>query len=149
MSCNKQLDVSEFREGRNTCMACRTTQKENRVSASYESYLRNLHTHAKSNIKCGRRSKSELEWDITPEDLVNLWEQQEGKCAISGVYLTHHKDGTGTKEFNASIDRKSGDKGYALHNVQLVAYRINIMKHTLSEDMFYWWVKTINNFSCD
>ena len=130
-------------------MTCRTTQKENRVSASYESYLRNLHAHAKSNIKCGRRSKSDIEFDISPEDLVSLWEQQEGKCAISGVYLTHHKDGTGTKEFNASIDRKSGEKGYAVHNVQLVAYRINIMKHTLSEDMFYWWVKTINNFSCD
>jgi len=149
MSCKRQLDVSEFREGRNNCMACRNAQLEERISGSYEAYLRNLYTHSKSNIKCGRRAKSGLDWEITPEDLINLWEKQQGRCAISGVYLTHHKDGTGYKEFNASIDRKCGDKGYTLHNVQLVAYRINIMKHTLSEDMFYWWVKTINNFSCD
>jgi hypothetical protein len=29
--------------------------------------------------------------------------------------------------------------------VQLAAARVNIMKHTLGEEMFIWWVKNIHN----
>ena len=148
VSCKKTLDESEFRVGRNVCMACKKQQNETRVSSSYENYLRNVYSQSMSTVKSGKRNGG-ITWNIEPEDLVALWEKQDGKCAISGVYLTHHKDGTGHKEYNASIDRISGDKGYTIHNIQLVAYRINIMKHTLSEDMFYWWIKTINDFSCD
>jgi len=74
-----------------------------------------------------------------------LWYKQEGRCALSGVHLTHHVDGRGVKEFNASVDRINNDVHYEPQNVQLVAYRINIMRHTLSEDMFWWWVKTIHD----
>ena len=56
-------------------------------------------------------------YEITPEDVIALWEKQDGRCAISGVYLTHHVDGSGKKEYNASIDRISGDKGYTIHNI--------------------------------
>jgi hypothetical protein len=63
--------------------------------------------------------------------------------------MTHHIDGTGHKEFNASIDRVSPEAGYTPENVQLVAYRINIMRHTLSIDMFWWWVKNIHDMSID
>lgn len=147
-SCGRTKDESEFYKGRNECIACKTHRHETRISKSYESYLRNVYTQSMSAVKAGKRNR-DLPWEITPEDLVKLWKKQDGRCAISGVFLTHHKDGTGKKEHNASIDRINGDKGYTVHNVQLVCYRINIMKHTLSEDMFYWWIKTINDFSCD
>ena len=88
-------------------------------------------------------------WEITPQDLIDKWEEQGGRCAISGVILTHHIDGGGHKDFNASLDRISPEHGYTADNVQLVAYRINIMKHSLSEDMLFWWIKTIHDFSCD
>ena len=68
---------------------------------------------------------------------------------MSGVYFTHHKDGSGNKEFNASIDRIDPGGNYTKNNVQLVAYRVNMLKHTLTEDMFYWWIKNIHDFSCD
>ena len=129
-------------------MVCKQKQIEERVSRSYESYLRHLYSQSKSSVKCGKRA-DHVEWHLEPEDLIALWEKQEGKCAVSGVFLTHHKDGSGRKDYNASIDRISCERGYTTQNIQLVAYRINIMKHTLSEDMFYWWIKTINDFSCD
>jgi hypothetical protein len=147
-SCNRALESQHFRKGRTTCMACKAKQLEERISRSSENYLRNLHSQSKSAVKCGKRA-DHVEWHIEPEDLVALWEKQKGKCAVSGVFLTHHKDGSGRKDYNASIDRISCERGYTPQNVQLVAYRINIMKHTLSEDMFYWWIKTINDFSCD
>ena len=90
-----------------------------------------------------------IPWNITAEDLIELWEKQGGKCALSGAYLTHHRDGSGKKEYNASIDRIRPDLDYTPENIQLVCYRVNLLKHNLSEDMFYWWIKTIHDFSCD
>ena len=150
LSCKKTLDESDFRKGRNVCMACKAHQHETQgftvpMKVTCVTYI----PRASLLLNLARRASITLTFDIEPEDLISLWEKQDGKCAVSGVYLTHHKDGSGYKEYNASIDRITGDKGYTIHNVQLVAYRINIMKHTLSEDMFYWWVKTINDFSCD
>jgi hypothetical protein len=61
--------------------------------------------------------------------------------------MTHQRDGAygdGKKrDFNASIDRINPTGPYCLDNVQLVASRVNTMKHTLSQDMFLWWIKTI------
>ena len=148
LQCRKTMSVSGFTAKNNVCVTCKVTRSAIRISKSYENYLRNLHSQSKSANTHGARSRK-LEWGITSEDLKTMWEKQEGKCALSGVYLTHHKDGSGVKEYNASIDRISGEKGYTIQNTQLVCYRINIMKNTLSEDLFYWWVKTINDFSCD
>ena len=147
-SCKKTLDESEFSKGRVICGQCKTEKAISGISTSYETFLRNLYSKSKSNVKRGMRD-AHVTFEILPEDVIALWEKQDGRCAISGVYLTHHVDGSGKKEYNASIDRICGDKGYTIHNIQLVCYRINIMKHTLSEDMFYWWIKTINDFSCD
>jgi len=146
-SCKKALEESDFPSGRKTCATCKIKKAANRISKSYENYLRNLYSKSKSNVTRGLRGF--VTFEISPEDVIALWEKQDGRCAISGVYLTHHVDGSGKKEYNASIDRICGDKGYTIDNIQLVCYRINIMKHTLSEDMFYWWVKTINDSSCD
>ena len=148
ITCGRAQTADHFQERRNVCTACKVKKARARISESYESYLRNIYAQSKSTWRMGRRSV-DMEFTITKEDVVGLWDKQEGRCAISGVFLTHHKDGSGTKEYNASIDRISGEKGYIYQNVQLVAYRINIMKHTLPEDMLYWWVKTIHDFSCD
>jgi len=146
--CGITDDITHFDKGRVVCTACRTQQKEIITSASYEAYLQHLFINAKSKVAHKKRTRDH-EFTITHEFLVQLWENQNGKCAISGVFLTHHRDGSGAKDFNASIDRISNAKDYTPDNVQLVAYRINIMKHALSEDLFYWWIKTIHDFSCD
>jgi len=146
--CNSPSSVSTFEAGRNHCNSCRTHQNEVSVSKTYKTYLARLHTNSKSKVATHKRTK-EHAFTITREDLYNLWEKQDGRCAISGVFLTHHRDGSGAKDYNASIDRISNVKSYTPENVQLVTYRINLMKHALSEDMFYWWIKTIHDFSCD
>ena len=99
-------------------------------------------------MKNGNRAEH-IDFTISIDDLVNLWLAQEGRCVVSGVFLTHHKDGSGTKDFNASIDRISNERGYSPENVRLVCYRVNMMRNVLPEDMFYWLVKTIHDFSCD
>jgi len=134
-----------FKDGfvRGLCQQCVTLQKAKKTSATPESYLQVLNTQLKS-----QRLKQGIQYDLTKEDVVDLWETQNGKCALSGVLMTHQRDGTygdrKKKEFNASIDRINPNGPYVRQNVQLVANRINTMKHTLSQDMFMWWIKNIH-----
>jgi hypothetical protein len=146
-SCNKVKLLSQFetfKEGqvRGICQQCVTLQRARKTSATPESYLRVLNVQLKS-----QRLKQDIQYDLTTEDLIDLWEMQGGKCALSGVLMTHQRDGTygdrKKKEFNASIDRINPQGPYVRENVQLVAARVNTMKHTLGEDMFMWWVRNI------
>jgi len=146
-SCNKTKQLSQFeqfKDGfiRSVCQQCVTLQRARKTSATPESYLRVLNTQLKSG-----RIKQGVDYELTSEDLIDLWEIQDGKCALSGVLMTHQRDGTygdkKQKDFNASIDRINPNGPYVRENAQLVAARVNIMKHTLGEDMFMWWIKNI------
>ena len=111
-------------------------------------YLRRLFQQSKythTNRKTNKGHPVKAEFNIVVEDLMALWEKQEGRCAISGVALTYHRDGGGKKEFNASIDRIIPHDPYNPNNIQLVAHRVNIMKHELTEDLFFWWIKTLHD----
>ena len=150
--CKKELprdQVEQYPSGscRSQCEPCRMQHKQRKrhmvMQQSHEAYLKNLYSKLKST------RKKTHPWSLVPDDLINIWVKQAGKCAVSGVALTHHLDGSGVKEFNASIDRINNEQGYSRDNVRLVAYRINIMRHTLSTDMFWWWVKTVHDHSCE
>ena len=66
------------------------------------------------------------------------------------MLMTHQRDGTygdkKQKDFNASIDRINPNGPYVRENAQLVAARVNTMKHTLGQDMFLWWIKNIHAY---
>jgi len=148
--CQKELPLTSFEQHkggtlRNMCRPCKLAANRQQRSVGYRPYLTNLISKSKVTSKKRRFT----EYEITVDQLVELWESQDGRCAISGVVLTHHNDGTGVKDFNASIDRIDSNLGYVPGNVQLVAYRANMLKQSLSTDMLYWWVKTIYQYSCD
>jgi len=148
VTCGVEKPENSFPKDRNVCRACKTQSKELSASANYETYLTQLFINSRSKAASGQRDHIR-DFSITKEDVLDLWAQQNGRCAISGVILTHHKDGTGAKDFNASLDRIYNNKGYTKNNVHLVCYRVNLLKHTLPNDMFYWWIKTICQHSCD
>ena len=43
------------------------------------------------------RKKQGFEWKVTVDDFVETYEKQDGRCALSGVVLTHYRDGGGAK----------------------------------------------------
>lgn len=146
--CRQSLPIDSFEEvkpgvHRSMCRQCRCSTNRENKSAGFLPYLKLVI----SSLRSSRRNTHEFLIDA--EYLAELWEKQNGRCAVSGVVLTHHNDGSGRKEFNASIDRIDSTQGYIPGNVQLVAYRVNVLKHSLSTDMLYWWVKTIYQHSCD
>jgi hypothetical protein len=93
-SCNKVKLLSQFetfKEGqvRGICQQCVTLQRARKTSATPESYLRVLNVQLKS-----QRLKQDIEYGITTEDVIDMWEMQGGKCALSGMLMTHQRDGT-------------------------------------------------------
>ena len=73
------------------------------------------------------------QWDLTIEDIWNLYTKQDGVCALSGLPIGWSEKGlTAT----ASIDRIDSSEGYLLENVQLVHKDINFMKQQFDQDYF-------------
>lgn len=126
------------------CIECARERRHKTEGDTIERYLKRLLKNAKT-----RKQNFKEPSTIELEHLIELWVQAEGRCALSGVYMTHHVDGKGRKDLNVSLDRIDADKGYTPGNVQLVCLRANLMRHTLTSSEFYWWVKTIANHSCD
>ena len=78
------------------------------------------------------------------DDIKKKWDDAKGKCSVSGMKMTHHRDGSGKKiATNVSIDRINNKKGYTKNNVRLVCWCVNKMKHTMSDDELMLWVNRI------
>lgn len=156
--CNQVLPKTNFETGKNakgiyyrqTCRVCVGIKRRKRYSADPRGYFNQAIQYSKSSHKKNTsRGKEHNPYVLTVDDCLQLWDNQNGKCALSGVQMTHHRDGSGRKEFNASLDRIEPKGTYSKSNVQLVCYRVNIMRHILEIDMFFWWVKNLNDFSVE
>jgi hypothetical protein len=81
-SCNKVKVLSQFehfKDGqvRGVCRHCVTLQRSKKTSATPESYIRVLNTQLKS-----QRLKQGVQYDLTNEEVIDLWNAQNGKCAL-------------------------------------------------------------------
>jgi len=90
---------------------------------SLDFWSRNLHSAKKRNFL----------FDITIDYAWNLFLDQKGRCALTGLPLSLNE-----KKCSASLDRINNSKGYVAGNVQWVHKDINIMKNVL------WFNQTIN-----
>jgi hypothetical protein len=86
-----------------------------------------------------KKSKKVLEFNITLEYIKQLWEEQQGRCALTGIPMVHplRKDGKNVKEkslFSGSIDRIDNDKGYIVGNIQFVTMGANYLKNDRTDD---------------
>lgn len=87
--------------------------------------------------------------ELTKEILAQLFEYQQGKCALTGFDL---ELGIGTGQIysdnhlkTASVDRIDSSKGYTLDNVRLVCRQANMMKSILTDEQLVIWCEAITN----
>ena len=139
--CKQKLPAEAFPAQSKKCSTCRYTARRKVASATPQNFL----TRSFGQLKHARmkKEKSKKGWEITLEDVLELWELQKGRCALTGLFMTFHKDGSGRRDLNVSIDRIDPDVEYLVTNIQLVCLRVNTMKHTMKEDELYWWAKNI------
>ena len=99
-----------------------------RVDNNLPYYLNRL-LHKKNHIPAKSRK------NLTRADLERLWEQQGGRCALSGIPMTFRAKKGNTFPYNASIDRIVPGGPYTIDNVQLVCTITNtIMRHFSKKD---------------
>ncbi len=76
----------------------------------------------------GRSKSKDIEFNITIDDLYELYNKQKGKCALSGITMTCDIL-SGRTSTNLSIDKIDHNKGYTKDNIQLVCMAVNEMKN--------------------
>ncbi|MFA6234097.1 MAG: hypothetical protein WC824_07900 [Bacteroidota bacterium] len=89
--------------------------------------------------------------DIDLPYLKTLWEQQEGKCALSGIPMILPRNTLATDKdvwnpWRASLDRIDSKKGYLKGNVQFVVLMANLCKGTFTEDDVVVFGKALAGF---
>lgn len=89
-----------------------------------------------------RAVRCNIEFDITLDYIKQLWNKQEGKCALSEIPMTYSLR-EGRTPTNISIDKIDRSKGYTIGNVQLVCMACNQIKSDLTEEEMYNFCKNI------
>lgn len=123
--CGKQFDkeTRELKRSPNHCCSLKCVHNVKAKNANPFTYNKNV---AKKNAK----SKG-LEFDLTEDFLLALYNKQNKKCAITGVLLTF-VDKSNKQPTQVSIDRLDNNKGYTEDNVQLVALSVNYMRNSFT-----------------
>jgi hypothetical protein len=79
--------------------------------------------------------------DIDYDFLLDLWDKQDGKCALTNIPMVHK-----FHQLNAvSIDRINSSKGHVKGNIQLVCKAINLMKNTHTNEEVFQFLEVIKN----
>lgn len=92
-----------------------------------------------SQIKTGA-SKRNLNFNISIQDMQTQWDNQNGKCALSGQALSF-------KSKTASLDRIDSALGYEKSNIQWIHKTLNWMKRNMPESEFIYMCKAVADFS--
>jgi len=82
---------------------------------------------------------------LTKQDLLDKLEEQEYKCALSGITLTCLL-GDGQIKTNASVDRIEAGGPYIKENIQLVCSALNKFRSNTSLDEFIWWCGKVTDY---
>jgi hypothetical protein len=89
-----------------------------------------------------RKGREHLTFAVTIEDLWDLAEKQEKRCALSGVPLVFQPQ----EERTASLDRIDSKGDYTMDNLQWVHKDVNRMKNVFSQERFVEVCKSVAAF---
>ena len=97
-------------------------------------------------IKAGA-SRRNIPFDLSAEFLWKLFEEQEGKCALTGLDLVLvnkiKNQNVDWDTITASVDRKDNSKGYTEDNVWWVHKTVNRLKNNYSLEELLCWSKLL------
>ncbi|KAA0686014.1 hypothetical protein DTW90_34575 [Neorhizobium sp. P12A] len=100
----------------------------------YEGMRTDISRWAASNLRTSRAycRKRGIPCEITGADVASLFDQQQGKCALTGRPMVFGSKGQ--QRDSLSIDRIDAEQGYIIGNVRLVTYQANMARGMFSDD---------------
>jgi len=144
--CGDEQNVDEFHADKyakdGLQSECKTCRKK--ISYKWESSLNgNISVLYKDLVHNAKKKRTKnINVNITKQDILNLYNKQNRRCALSGYKMTH--TGRLRKKqkcrimnyYNISVDRIDSNKGYVVDNIQLVCAFINRAKMDLPDSDF-------------
>lgn len=126
------------------CKKCLYNDYNRKIKKEEENSLKNLLRDRISGARNRSKTKN-LDCDIDVDYLNQLWEQQNGICALTGMKMEHtYLNGKNPK--NVSVDRIDAKIGYIKGNIQLVCGYANFMKSDIDETSLYIFCKGIVDY---
>ena len=138
------------------CPKCNKMFKQNKKTQVYCSVPCTFKTdeyspflnHMNGVFKRMKKWNMQDELDFDKVFLKELWERQEGRCAITGIRMVLEKDASSKrarekKPNKASLDRIDSSKPYTKGNVQFICMCVNYMKNTFQNDEIVEFIESI------
>lgn len=106
---------------RRVCRTCRNDAKKGNVPRLLVEVL--------SRARCRKRINKNVtgEFTLTKEDMLYMWNNQKGKCALTGDAMSQTQGDSG----RVSIDRIDSKSHYTRENCQLVTVESNFLKRDI------------------
>lgn len=119
----------------NNCKNCQS-EVQCVYNSTMDAFIKKKILDVRNNAK-----KRKMTVNLSYNDIFNRYQQQEGKCNLSGITMTHistrGNNHTMKHKYNMSVDRiDSDDKFYNPDNIQMVCAVINRMKWDFPQDIF-------------
>lgn len=133
--CEKVFDREKTKRKSKVCTPCYNSKQ-------MERYERNRDSISKYFSRFLNRVSNSNKYpcDITVEDLILLYEKQEGRCALSGIEMRvgskRNSDGSNNPH-GISVDRIDNSMPYTIENVWLICMSLNQFKNSYSLDTFF------------
>ena len=84
--------------------------------------------------------------NITLEDMLEIWNRQDGKCIYSKISLQPSKNRQSNNQINTiSIDRIDSSKGYTKDNIQFISIAMNHMKNNMTHEQTLELIEILKN----
>jgi hypothetical protein len=86
------------------------------------------------------------EWGLSVDEAVDVFEQQNGRCALTGLPLTTNG---AFSDITASLDRIDNSKGYTPDNVHWVHKAVNFMRGDMPLAEFVESCRAVAQHTCN
>lgn len=152
-SCKNWKPASEFGPRKNKillrekCSVCHTTfnTKDRRAKRLKIRQTNNHVEYIKYRLPTMQAQAKQrgLEWNLTKEYLIGLWDNQNGKCHYSNIQMNNASVVTLAEWTSPSLDRIDPNKGYVKDNVVWCIWGVNSFKASLLLNEFQTNIKQI------
>lgn len=153
LKCHQIRDISEFYRDKSAstgvqsyCAPCHK-EKIYESQSKLSGYIAKIYNNLLISCK-----KMKQEVDITKEDIMEIYLNQNKKCALSNELLTYYSgpsltDDKYESKFNICIDKIENSKAYQKNNVQLIGQTIYRMKNSLDTKEFIRLCGIVSNWN--
>lgn len=141
--CGKEVAVSRCSLRAGTTKSCGCLQRRLGNNSPHWKGYQQIPGRLWSSILNGARSR-DIKVEVTIEDVWNIFNAQQGRCALSGIELKFApRSNRTTDQQTASLDRIDSLKGYIPGNVQWIHKILQHMKSDHTQQQFVEWCTAI------